>query len=227
MQENLRVWDLPIRLFHWLLVLAVFGALATGFMGQSWMEWHGRFGLTVAGLLGFRLAWGVMGSTYVRFWAILRAPLAILDYLRGQWHGLGHNPLGSLSVMAILALLIFQVGSGLVSTNDITFNGPLYPLVSYDISSMLTGWHRLCMWLVIAIICLHILSILFYALVKKHNLVRPMITGVTPRQFPEQKAATGGGPVAFIVALIFAALVIWLVSGTWIAPSPPLVDPGW
>ena len=94
--KSIRLWDLPTRLFHWLLVLAVTGSMVTINIGGIWMVWHERFGLAIIGLLSFRLVWGVIGSTYARFSQFVSGPGAVVAYLKGSWQGLGHNPLGAL-----------------------------------------------------------------------------------------------------------------------------------
>jgi cytochrome b len=134
---RIKVWDLPTRLFHWTLFVAVTISLLTGLQGGNWMVWHERTGLLVLGLLTFRLIWGVLGSTYARFAQFFPTPRSLLAYLRGHWHGEGHSPLGALSVFALLLVLLFQAGSGLFSTDDIVFDGPLHDLVSSDLSQEL------------------------------------------------------------------------------------------
>ena len=124
---RITVWDLPLRLFHWLLVGAVTGALVTVKLGGNAMLWHGRFGLAVLVLLGFRLAWGVLGSTHARFHTFFPTPGRLLAYLRGSWQGLGHNPLGALSVFALIGLFGFQALSGLVASDDIAFSVDIRP----------------------------------------------------------------------------------------------------
>jgi cytochrome b len=112
--QRFRLWDLPTRLFHWAA-----GALRdavpcfTVKIGGNAMVWHGRFGLVVVGLLVFRLVWGFIGSTYARFYQFVRGPRAIIDYLQGRWQGEGHNPLGALSVLAMLGTLLLLVATGL------------------------------------------------------------------------------------------------------------------
>ena len=108
---RIKIWDLPTRLFHWLLVALIAGAFITENLGV--MEWHGRVGLAILGLIVFRIIWGFVGSTYARFCTFIRGPQAIKAYLKGEWHGLGHNPLGALSVLGILATVGLQVGTGL------------------------------------------------------------------------------------------------------------------
>ncbi|MEF8756103.1 MAG: cytochrome b/b6 domain-containing protein [Accumulibacter sp.] len=227
--QRIRVWDLPTRVFHWALVLLVVASFVSGKIGGNAMVWHGRFGLAILGLLSFRLLWGLIGSTYARFLSFLPTPNAILAYLRGQWRGLGHNPLGALSVFGLLGLLAFQVSSGLFANDDIAFRGPLYALVSSEFSERLTGWHKLSVNLLVLLVLLHLAAIGFYAHAKKENLVRPMLTGwkeVAPEDGPP---ATGGGPLAFIVALVFAVAAVYAGSGEWVPPpaAAPVSAPAW
>ncbi|MFW6339951.1 MAG: cytochrome b/b6 domain-containing protein, partial [Wenzhouxiangella sp.] len=176
--EKIKVWDLPLRVFHWSLLVCVSGALIT--VQLKAMDWHGRFGLAVLGLLVFRLAWGVMGSTHSRFLSFAPRPSSLAAYLRGHWHGLGHNPLGALSVFAILALLLFQAISGLFADDVIAYTGPLRSLVSGNTSSWVTGWHMRMEYVIYGLIALHLAAIAFHEFFKRERLVKPMITGRKP-----------------------------------------------
>lgn len=228
--HEIRIWDLPLRLFHWVLALAVTGAMISGQIGGNLMIWHGRLGILIAGLLGFRLAWGLMGSTYARFSSFVRGPGAILAYLRGDWHGLGHNPLGALSVLAMLAALGLQTAGGLFGNDDIAFQGPLYALVSKDTSDWLSGLHRKGFWLILLLVLTHLGAIVFYLRVRGDNLVRPMITGrklvSTPDGLPP---ARGGGIVALLLAIGVGVGVAYAASGAWQPPPQPepAAAPAW
>ncbi len=228
--REVRVWDLPLRLFHWLLALAVTGALVSGQIGGNLMIWHGRLGVLVAGLLGFRLAWGLVGSTHARFASFVRGPAAIRAYLQGTWHGLGHNPLGALSVLGMLAALGLQTASGLFGNDDIAFQGPLYPLVSKDTSDWVTGLHRKGFWLILLLITTHLAAIVFYLKMRGDNLIHPMITGrksvTAAAADPEQR---GGGTLALILALTVGLATAYGASGAWQAPPPPVpaAAPAW
>lgn len=221
-QTTFRLWDLPTRLFHWLFAAAVIAAVITGQVGGNWMVWHGRLGILIVALLGFRLLWGFFGSTYARFGSFLPTPAKILAYLRGQWQGAGHNPLGALSVFALLGVVAAQVVLGLFTNDEIAFKGPLASLVSSAQSLQMTEWHRQFVPALILLSLLHIGSIVFYRLVKKHDLVTPMITGKgkTDAQNPAADAR-GGGPLAFVLALACALLLAWSAAGGLLAPPPP------
>lgn len=217
--SRIRLWDLPLRLFHWSLVATVLGAISTGLIGGGWMVWHGRLGLAVVGLLAFRLVWGFVGSTHARFAAFFPTPGKIAAYLRGQWQGVGHNPLGALSVFALLGLLSIQVASGLLANDDIAFNGPLYPLIDKALSDAATGWHRLVVNALYLLLALHVAAIAFHDRIKRQNLVRPMITGW--HEGPAEQESRGGGLPLFVCALIVALAVTYAASGMWIpAPAP-------
>ena len=222
----IRVWDLPTRIFHWTLVALVIAAFVTIKIGGNAVVWHGRIGQLVVALIAFRIIWGFIGSTYARFFNFVRGPGAILDYIKGKWHGAGHNPLGALSVLGLLALVGFQAVSGLFTTDDIAFQGPLYRMVSRDMAATITGWHRLAEWFIYALVTLHVLSVIFYAVVKKKDLVRPMITGtMTVPAGSSDESARGGGMVAFIIALLLSAAVWWIADGGLLSPPPPPPPP--
>ncbi|MDG5978158.1 cytochrome B561 [Hydrogenophaga taeniospiralis CCUG 15921] len=190
--HTVRVWDLPTRLFHWALVLCVIGQIITANVGGNWMNWHLRLGYAVLTLLLFRLVWGFVGGHWSRFSSFVYAPGTVLAYLRGQArpeHRVGHSPLGALSVFALLAILLAQVGSGLFSDDEIAFSGPLVALVSGDTVGLATTYHRSVGKLfVVALVALHLLAIGYYKLVKKERLVRPMIDGDKQVQAPMPSA---------------------------------------
>jgi cytochrome b len=214
-----RLWDLPTRLFHWFLALAVIAASISGQLGGGLMTLHGRIGLAVVGLVVFRLVWGLMGSTYARFVQFLPTPGGIKAYLRGQWQGEGHNPLGALSVLGILGLLAAQVATGLFSNDDIAFRGPLYDLANKTLSNRLTAVHSLMSKLIYLLVALHLGAIAFYAFARKQNLVKPMLTG---RKEGTGKSAQGGGMASLVLALALAAMAVFGASGKWMpAPPPP------
>lgn len=220
------VWDLPTRLFHWTLVVCVVGAFVTAKLGGNWMDWHGRFGITALGLLAFRLVWGFNGPTYARFAQFVRGPRTILAYLKGQWHGQGHNPLGALSVLALLGILVFQGTIGLFSNDDVAFEGYLMPLVGAELSNRLTSLHKISEEILLVLVALHVGAIAFYARIKKENLVKPMITGWAPGKPCE--STRGGGIKAFLTAVGFALAIVYLASGVWMpAPPPPAPAPDW
>jgi cytochrome b len=220
------VWDLPTRIFHWALVVCVVGSFVSVKIGGNAMDWHGRFGVTIVGLLAFRLVWGIAGSTYARFAQFVRGPGTIKAYLQGRWQGEGHNPLGALSVLAMLGTFVLLVMTGLFANDDIAFEGPLYALVGKDFSDRMAGIHRLIEPLTILLVLAHIGAIVYYVRAKKETLIMPMITG---ERVGAGEPAKGGGIAAFCVALAVALAAAYGASGAWI-PAPPVVateTPAW
>ena len=217
--QRIRVWDLPTRLFHWSLVVLVVALIISGKIGGNLIDWHGKFGLAILGLLTFRIIWGLVGSTYARFASFFPTPGRIRAYLRGEWKEPGHNPLGALSVFALLGLLALQVATGLPGNDDIAFRGPLFDLVGKALSDRMTGIHKLSINLLFALIALHVAAIMFYARVRKDNLVKPMITGW--KEHPQGRQATGGSIVALVIALALAATAVHGASGAWLPAPPP------
>ncbi len=220
-KQRIRLWDLPTRLFHWLLAGLVVASFVSGKIGGNAMDWHGKFGLAILGLLAFRLVWGFAGSTYARFVSFLPTPAKVLAYLRGQWRGVGHNPLGAFSVFGLLLVLAIQVGTGLFGNDDIAFRGPLYELIGKDLSDRLTGLHKLSVNVLIALVTLHIVAIAFYVRVKKDDLIRPMLTGWKEVPPGEGASASGGGALPLAVALLVAVTTVYGGSGAWLPTPPP------
>lgn len=220
-KQRIRLWDLPTRLFHWLLAGLVVASFVSGKIGGNAMDWHGKFGLAILGLLAFRLVWGFAGSTYARFVSFLPTPAKVLAYLRGQWRGVGHNPLGAFSVFGLLLVLAIQVGTGLFGNDDIAFRGPLYELIGKDLSDRLTGLHKLSVNVLIALVTLHIVAIAFYVRVKKDDLIRPMLTGWKEVAPGEGASASGGGALPLAVALLVAVTTVYGGSGAWLPTPPP------
>jgi len=217
--NRIRLWDLPTRLVHWLLAVCVVAALVSGQLGGKLIELHGKIGLIIVGLLAFRLVWGFAGSTYARFAQFFPTLVKIRAYRKGEWRGLGHNPLGALSVLGLIFLLIVQVLSGLFANDDISFVGPLYELVSKSSSDRLSGVHELLSNVVIALAILHVGAIVFYLRVKKENLVKPMLTGWKADAAGE--SAKGGGVIAFFIALSISGAAVYGASGAWLPELPP------
>ena len=227
-ERVIRVWDLPTRIAHWSAVALLVAAIVSVKIGGNAMLWHSRAGLALLGLVVFRLVWGIVGSTYARFADFVPAPRTIVAYLAGQWRGAGHNPLGALSVLALLALVAFQASAGLFANDDIAFQGPLAVLVSADVGALATGLHRQAEWIIYAMVGLHVAAVLFHLRVKKENLIGPMITGTKRVRDPAVESARGGGPLAFAVAFAVAVAAVWVASGGALPPpAPPPPTPAW
>ena len=181
------------------------------------MVWHFRLGYTVLALLVFRLVWGLVGGRWSRFSSFLYSPARLLRYLRGAPHpedGIGHSPLGALSVFVLLAVLAAQVGTGLLSDDEIAFAGPLTQYVSNAVVGLATNYHKdIGQFLVLSLVGLHVLAIIFYVRVRKQQLIRPMLDG--DKTLPEAAAPSRDDALSRIAALVVLALsagVAWWVS---------------
>ena len=221
MPIRVRVWDLPTRVFHWATALCVLGLLATGTVGGSAMPFHFRFGYALLSLLLFRILWGVVGGHWSRFSSFLFGPRALLAYLRGQHpasHSVGHSPLGALSVWAMLGVLMLQVGTGLVSDDEIATTGPLSHLVSNAVVSLASSYHtRVGKLAVLALVLLHVGAIIVYTR-RQQGLAAAMLHGDKQLDAPAPAArddAASRTAAALLMALCVAA-VYW-VSG--LAPA--------
>ncbi len=202
-----RIWDLPTRIFHWLLAASIVGSVISAKVGGNAMVWHLRLGYLVLGLLLFRLAWGLVGGRWSRFASFVRPPAAILRHLRGDGAApvAGHSPLGALSVLAMLGVLAAQVGSGLFADDEIANSGPLMPLVSGATSALATSWHKgWGQWAVIGLVGLHVVAVFWYLWPKRQNLIRPMFTG--DKALPAEVPASADGWRQRTLAALLAAV---------------------
>jgi len=215
--QAVRVWDLPTRVFHWLLAAAVLGLVISGTVGGNALVWHMRLGLLVFTLLGFRLVWGVLGGRWSRFASFVRTPATLLRYLRGDHRlgdhfDVGHNPLGAFSVLAMLGVLALQVATGLVADDEIATTGPLNKFVANATGLQATSWHTVWgKWLLLALVALHLAAIVAYRL-RGHNLVTPMITGdkALPPGVPPATDSLATRGLAVLLAAAFAAVAVWI-----------------
>jgi cytochrome b len=189
-----RVWDAPIRLFHWLAVALVAAAYATWRL--DWMDWHATIGEALLALLFFRLLWGFFGSETARFSSFLAAPGRALRHLaqalrREPDRQIGHNPAGGWMVLLMLALMLGETLTGLFINNDVADHGPLTDVTPAPIADAISTLHALLWDALLAAIALHVFAILAYAVAKGQNLVLPMITGnkVLPESMPRPRLA--------------------------------------
>lgn len=183
MGSSTRVWDLPVRLFHWSLSVLMLASFVTANIGGEWMEWHKRAGFAVLGLVAFRIIWGLVGSYHARFVNFVRGPRSVAAYVKSLVAGTskpfpGHNPLGAISVLALLAVIAVQAITGLFANDDVMLEGPFAARVSKQLSDVLTRIHKLNADFLLFLIALHLLAIAYYYFAKKENLLTPMFTGV-------------------------------------------------
>jgi cytochrome b len=207
------VWDIFIRVFHWLIVALVAAAYATWRL--NWMVWHGWVGDAVLTLLLFRLSWGFFGSETARFRGFLSSPRTVLQHLKHSLqrepdHQVGHNPAGGWMVLILLALLLVETLSGLYVANDIADEGPMTEMVPAWAANVIASSHAIVWDALLAAIVLHVLAIAGFAAIKGQNLLRPMITGtkVLPASVAEPRA---GSPALAALLLLGCGMVAALL----------------
>lgn len=211
--KKVRVWDLPTRLFHWSLAACIVGLVITANVGGDAMVWHFRLGYCVLTLILFRLVWGMVGGHWSRFSTFVRGPSAIIAYLKGHTkaeQAVGHNPLGALSVLALLFASFAQAAVGLMSDDEIAAAGPLVNKIPGAWVSVATFVHtEVTKVILILLVILHIAAILWYRFKKNENLIRPMIVG--DKTLPDDTRAShdtlASRTVAAVILLLCAGVV--------------------
>jgi len=215
-----KVWDAPIRLFHWAIVVLVFASWLTAH--EDWMDWHVWSGYSIFALLLFRFAWGFVGSDTARFSRFVRSPIAALRHLaefrrRTPDSEIGHNAAGGWMVLVLLVLLALQVATGLCANDQVLTEGPFAEAVGQDASDWLSHIHVLNFKAIEALVALHVVVVLLYAAVKRHNLVGPMITG--KKRLPRTLLPPRIANPLLAAAILAAAAGIVTFIGTWWAPT--------
>ncbi len=207
------VWDWPVRVFHWSLVIAIVGAFVTNKLGVKYFGLHTFCGYTVIVLVAFRILWGICGARHARFVNFVHGPVAVLRYVsalgRGRrTHYAGHNPLGAIMVLALLALLGAQATFGLFANDEIFNAGPLAGLVSKSVSLGLTSLHRKIFYWIAGAAAIHVAAVMFHVFVKRENLVTAIITGRKAAHLVKQeeaiKSSHGLRAIGLFIALSFA-----------------------
>ena len=207
-----KVWDLPVRVFHWTLVLSVIGAFVTNRLGVKYFSYHVWFGYAVIVAVSFRILWGVIGSHHALFHRFVRGPRRTLGYVRGLIKGqhqtyAGHNPVGALMVVALLAALGVQATAGLFGNDEIFNVGPLSGYVGNDVSLLLTSLHRRLFWGIAGAVVLHVGAVLFHTVVFKESLIKAMFTGRKPVLHAADLVGVRSSPtwLAAVICIVLAA----------------------
>ncbi|MCP4953387.1 MAG: hypothetical protein GY922_16225 [Proteobacteria bacterium] len=216
---TVKVWDLAVRVFHWLLVALVAGLWVTATSDGDWMAVHQWLGVTVIATVFTRIVWGFVGSDTARFSSFLVGPKSVRRYLkrfisrRNDVAFVGHNPAGGWSVMVLLLFLVFQALTGLCSNDDIFFDGPLAGVVGKDLSDVITGVHHQLFDILMLLIGAHVVAVIVHLVFKRDNLIRPMVSGVkklksdmkAPSLQPAWKAFfIGGASLAILVVALLS-----------------------
>jgi cytochrome b len=208
-RARIRVWDAPTRIVHWLLVVLILASWWTAETGR--MEWHRWSGYTLLGLVIFRVYWGVAGASTARFSQFVRGPRAIASYLQGGWAvASGHNPLGALSVVALLGLLATQVVLGLFAVDvDGIESGPLSTFVSFEAGRAAAHWHEDIFNVLMALILLHVVAVIYYVFFRKQPLVAAMVHGKRAYPEPQPPPMQPASMVRLLLGITLATALTW------------------
>jgi cytochrome b len=211
------IWDLPLRVFHWLFVLTIAGAWYTS-EHSEFIDYHMMLGYFALGLLIFRISWGIVGPKHARFGQFLPSITTLLTYAKSikqkkKYYSPGHNPLGSLMVVLMIVLITLQAVSGLFINDDVFSSGPYYGSLGAATEKVMSFLHHNVFDFMIAAIVLHLSSIAYYWLIKKENLVLPMITGKKNADVVNEADAIPNSriPLAIIIIIATISFVYWLV----------------
>jgi cytochrome b len=206
--HQVKIWDLPTRLFHWVLVAGIAFMWFSAEISDTLMDRHAQVGEFLLALILFRIIWGIIGSETARFGTFIKSPAAAVRYAKTlfsrqpSWHA-GHNPAGGWMVVAMVGLVLLQALSGLFTSDDIMTEGPLYALVSEDVSDLMIRIHHLSFNILTGLIVLHVVVIVYYKLFKKTNLIPAMVKG--DASWPESEPV----PAALKFRSVWLALVIF------------------
>jgi cytochrome b len=202
-----RVWDIPVRVFHWLLVALIVVSFTTAQIGGNAMRIHELSGFSILTLVLFRVLWGIFGSTYARFSDFVRHPRQAIEYAKSLRRGrspfyAGHNPLGGWMVVALLLCLLVQTGTGLFANDDVMTEGPLFDWVSKRTSDILSRIHEVNFYVLLALITLHVAAALYYLWGKRDNLILPLLTGRKQVREAQDVPESRDGPLWLALLLV-------------------------
>lgn len=209
---RVRIWDVPTRIVHWLMVILIAASWWTAENGN--LEFHRYSGYSLLALLVFRLYWGFVGSSSARFNQFIKGPSSIFRYVRGgSSESLGHNPLGALSVVALLLLLLTQITLGLFAVDvDGLESGPLSHWVSFEAGRACAEWHDTVFDILVWVIGLHVAAVLFYVVFKKQNLITAMLHGYREYAGPPSSSIRFASITRSIIGVILAAALTWWIA---------------
>lgn len=217
MTNKLLIWDIPVRLFHWLLVISLLASWYTSDGERGLIDYHLKLGYFILGLIIFRIIWGVFGTKYAKFSQFIPKRAALFNYLQNfkqekNYTTVGHNPLGGLMVVFMLALILSQAISGLFMHDDVFTAGPYYESASSSVQRFMSFIHNNVFDVIIIVSILHISAVFYYLLVKKANLILPMITGYKANSDGNKRGIKSSKVLlALIIILIVAIFLYWLL----------------
>ncbi|MFC3095971.1 cytochrome B [Alteromonas sediminis] len=224
-QQTQTIWDIPVRICHWAIVLLVIAQWVTAELLDDAIQWHAWFGYGLLGVVVFRLLWGFIGSRYARFGQFLASPKTVLHYLVATFKGeaptyTGHNPLGGWMALFLLLVLLVQSITGLFMTDEIFFSAPYFSAVSSDVQSLMNTLHHQAFTVIQIAVLLHVIAALIYVFVKKQPIIKAMVTGKKPT--PESGISHDYW-LKLIVSIIVICVLLYLTVVVW----PPEQEALW
>lgn len=217
--KTVKIWDLPVRVFHWSLVILFIAAYVTNSLGPSYFNYHLWSGYAIIVLVVFRLIWGLVGTYHARFINFVRDPLSTAKYAfsvfkKKDEHHLGHNPLGAVMVVILLIAILVQAVTGLFTNDEIINLGPLYAYISDELSLELTSLHRTLFYWILGAIFLHIAAVLFHVWFKKDNIIKAMFTGNknTEGVVDVKPIKSSRIWLAILIVIVLALALAWVIS---------------
>lgn len=215
---SLKIWDVPVRVFHWSLVILFATAYVTNALGTNYFKYHVWSGYAIIVLVSFRILWGLVGTYHARFINFVRNPITTIKYAvsvfkRTDKHYVGHNPLGAIMVITLLAAVLTQAITGLF-TNDEIFNlGPLYGYISNELSLQLTSIHRQLFYWILGAIALHVVAVLIHIFLKRDNIIKAMFTGrkISSEGNTQKAISSSRIWLAVIIVVVLALLLAWVI----------------
>ena len=212
----IKVWDLFVRLSHWLVVLFVAFAWLSANYGDAEFKWHSLNGYAIFVLVISRVIWGIVGSSSARFSHFVKSPFKVFLYLKELLKGkaptfLGHNPAGAWMVVILLVTLLFQAVTGMFSSDDILAEGPFTYVVSGKIVSIMTGLHHLGFDILMVLVAFHVVAVLFHQFFKKEKLLEGMVRGDKPVS-KKTSSASQVNEVFLFKPFYYSLLIITLVA---------------
>lgn len=224
--KTLKIWDLPVRFFHWSLVSLFIAAYVTNALGTNYFTYHLWCGYAIIVLVSFRIIWGLVGTYHARFSSFVRNPITTLKYAisvfkKTDKHYLGHNPLGAIMVVVLLLTILVQAITGLFTNDEIFNTGPLYGYISDTLSLELTSLHRKLFYWILGAVFLHIAAVLIHVFFKRDNIIKAMFTGNKSAKDAENEIAISSSRVilAIIILVILALILAWVITHAPVAAS--------
>ena len=226
--QSLQIWDLPVRIFHWSLVILFIVAYVTNSLGPNYFTYHLWSGYAIIVLVLFRIIWGLVGTYHARFINFVRNPLTTTKYAlsvfkKNDPHHLGHNPLGAVMVVALLLAMLVQAVTGLFGNDEIFNTGPLYAYISDELSLQLTSLHRQLFYWILGAVILHIAAVFLHVWFKRDNIIKAMFTGKKNAKDSADANIISSSKIWLAVAIIIiiSLLLAWIISSAPIAVSDP------